>query len=267
MKFPSSRKRLSIILVSFLIAPIGCVSKTRLRKTLVENPDILSDVIQKNPDEFINAYKVAASAVRQKEAAEKAKEEKLRRYAEFADPKKPVVEKDRAIRGNISAPILIVCYSDFQCQYCKHGFQNIAEVRAKYEDKVCYVHKNFPLPFHPMAMPAALRFEAIALQSADKAYQFHDAIFIDQQRLAADGEKFLDEIAKGLGVDMKRMKKDLTSDVVKKRIADDTAEAKGFDFDGTPGFIVSGVRFFGAVAPAEFEDIIDRRLNELEPKK
>ena len=49
--------------------------------------------------------------------------------------------------------------------------------------KILFVYKHLPLNFHPFAMPAAKRFEAIVLQSAKKAFKFHDEIFENQDKL------------------------------------------------------------------------------------
>jgi protein-disulfide isomerase len=186
--------------------------------------------------------------------------EQERMEKEFAQPKEPVIEKDRAVIGTKSAPITIVAYSDFQCPYCKNGFNTIETVRKKYGSKIRFMFKHFPLSMHPMAMPAAKRFEAIALQSSQKAYRFHDAVFKNQDGLTTGGEKFLDGLAKKIGANVEKMKKDLDSDTVKKHIDSDMAEAQKFGISGTPGFIVAGIGLYGAYPPEAFYAVIDRRL-------
>ena len=192
----------------------------------------------------------------------RAKAEADRREEELKKPKVPQIAKDRAVLGNRKAPVMIVAYSDFQCPYCRQGADSVEAVRKKYGSKVAFIFKHFPLPDHPMALPAALRFEAIALQSSKKAYQFHDAIFKEQQKLSVEGEAFLDGIATTLKVDVAKMKKDMGTDQVKKRLMEDTAEAQKFGFQGTPGFLVGGVSVMGAVPPSEFEPIIEARLKD-----
>ncbi len=115
---------------------------------------------------------------------------------------------------------------------------------------------------HKFAMPAAQRFEAIALQSSDKAYKFHDKVFQDQQKLSASGESFLDEVATSLKVNMKKMKTDMASAKVKARIQSDVDEAQFMGISGTPGFNVGGVVLKGAYPPEAFIPIIDKRLEE-----
>ena len=190
-----------------------------------------------------------------------AKAEAAQKEEEFKNPKNPELKADRAFLGNKNAPIKIFAYSDFQCPYCKRGYETVEEIRKKYKEKVVFMFKHLPLPFHPMAQPAAKRFEAIALQSAKKAYAFHDEVFKAQEGLSG-GEAFLDELVKKVGADLAKVKKDLDSPKVKARIDADMAEAKKFNISGTPGFIVAGVSLKGAYPAPSFEEIIEKRLAE-----
>ena len=103
-------------------------------------------------------------------------------------------------------------------------------------------------------------FEAIALQSHEKAEKFHNMVFESQAQMKDKGEKLFAEIAKKLGVDMKKLEADLKSDAVTKNIDSDMAEAKKFNMSGTPGFIINGVALRGAYPFSEFKTIIDQHL-------
>ena len=105
-------------------------------------------------------------------------------------------------------------------------------------------------------MSSAKYYEAIRLQSEEKAFKFHDKIF-DQQGKLRKGEPFLKGLAKELGVDMKRLAKDLESDVIEKRIKEDIAEAAKFGIQGTPGFVFNGIPVKGAYPGSHFDKIVD----------
>lgn len=188
------------------------------------------------------------------------KAEADQREAEYKNPKKPKLSKDRAVLGSLSAPIVIVAYSDFQCPYCSRGANTVEEVRKKYGNKVAFMFKHLPLPFHSMAQPAAEYFEAIAIQDPKKAYRFHDEVFKSQSQLQSGGEGLLSEIAKKVGADLARLKKDIKSPQVQKRIEEDKQEAQSFQISGTPGFVVAGISLKGAYPIEAFEEIIERRL-------
>ncbi len=179
---------------------------------------------------------------------------------DLASPKQPELSKKRAFWGERNAQIIVVEYSDFECPFCKRGWETVEALKKKHGKKLGFQFKHLPLPFHSMAMPTAKYFEAIAMQSSKKAYDFHDRIFRQQELLGSQKEKFLEDTAKAVGANMAKLKKDLDSPEVKSRIEADMAEAKAFGFSGTPGFLVSGVRVAGAYPVEHFDKIIERRL-------
>ncbi len=244
-----------------ILGMIGCTpSASQLKKLVEENPDIVFGAIEKNPAKFIDVVNKAAREAQGKAREQEEKDEMTRMEDEFKNPKKPEINSDDVVFGNASAPVTIVEYSDFECPYCGRGYQTIKQVMKEYGDKVRVVFKDLPLEFHPMAMPAAKYFQAIAKQDPKKAHAFHDMVFENQADLKKDGEKFLEKTAKKVGADMAKLKKDKDSDGIKKIIDTDMAEAKKFEFSGTPGFLINGVSVKGAYPFEFFKKIIDRHL-------
>lgn len=239
----------------------GCTSKQQLEKTIEANPDIVFNAIKKNPKKFVEVVNEAVRTAQESSRQDEEHEEQARLEEEFKNPKKPVLEEGRVIFGDEKAPVTIVEYSDFQCPYCGRGFSTLKEVEKEYGDKVRVIFKNLPLEFHPMAMPAAKYFEAIAMQDGKKARKFHDEIFSNQTKLNQEGEKFLKATAKKVGANLAKVQKDMNSDEVQKRIQANMEEAKKFEFSGTPGFLINGVSLRGAYPFQEFKKIIDRQLS------
>src|SRR5690606_11439278 len=91
----------------------------------------------------------------------------------FNNPLTPALRAETDSRCSADAPLTLVEYSDFECPFCARGFNTVQELRAKYGKKLCFVYKHLPLSFHPMAMPASQYYEAIRIQSPDKAWEFH----------------------------------------------------------------------------------------------
>jgi protein-disulfide isomerase len=242
-----------------LAAMVGCsVQPGQLKKTIEDNPDIIANAMEKHPEKFLPALEKLSDYARKQGAERQQAEMKAKMEEDLKNPKKPVITEQTPVEGNRNAPIFIVGYSDFQCPYCKMAFSTMEALKQKYGDKMAYVHKNLPLPFHPMAMPAAKRFVAITLQDVGKAYKFHDYVFENQDKLQQGGEKFLDTAAEKVGVNMAKLKKDLNSEEVKNRIEADSKEAKEFGVEGTPGFNVNGVMVRGALPQEYFEQIIEK---------
>ncbi|MGB0454916.1 MAG: DsbA family protein [Bacteriovoracaceae bacterium] len=253
--------KLLISLAALMALTIGCVSDKQLEKKVTEllkkNPNILTDAIKENPSEFVGAFQEAVKKAQGDLAKKREEAEKKKLEAAFENPLKPVIRKDESIRGTKGAPIVLVEYSDFECPFCTRGFNTVRTLLKKYDGKIQFVFKHLPLSFHPNAMIASRYYEAIRLQDEKKAFEFHDMVF-DQQSKLKKGEKFVIALSKKLGVDMKKLAKDVESETVKKRIDEDMKEAAKFGMQGTPGFIINGIPVKGAYPVSHFEDIISK---------
>jgi protein-disulfide isomerase len=233
-------------------------SPTRLRDEVVKHPDIVLAAIEAHPEAFISALQKAAA--RASAAATSPAAIKARMDTAFAHRQVPVIEH-RAVLGNPSAPVTIVEYSDFQCPYCRSVREVLVQLMREYGDSVRLVVKHTPLEdIHPVAMPAALMFEAVARQDPMAAYRFYDDLFANQERLDAEGERYLPVAAHAAGVDSARARVAAGSAEVRAVVEADLDEGRRFGFTGTPGFLINGVALMGAHPIGDFEQIINRHL-------
>lgn len=251
----------SLALIGFAVTSCAPSAK-QLKEAIEKDPSIVFVAIEKDPEKFIEVVNKAARDAQSKGSEKAAQEETAKREEEFKNPLKPDIQEGRAIHGPKDAKVTIVEYSDFECPYCARGYQTVKEVLKAYPNDVRIVFKHLPLDFHPKAMPAAKYFEAVARQSADKAYKFHDIVFENQGDLRSKGEAFLKEAAKKAGADLKKLEKDLADATLMDRINADIAEAQKFGISGTPGFLINGVSLKGAYPFSEFKPIIDRHLGK-----
>jgi protein-disulfide isomerase len=251
-------KFLLSLLMIFALA--GCMSdaqfKEKLGKVIEQNPEIVLKVFEKKPVETVQAFQKAVTEARGELAKKAEQDEKSQMAGMYDKPLAPSITAADAVRGSRSAPIVLVEYSDFQCPFCTRGYNTVTELVKKYGDKIQFVYKHLPLSFHDKAMLAAQYFEAIKLQNNDKAFQFHDALFKDQQKVA-NGDPFFKSMAKQVGADMARLAKDLNSDAVKTKIQNDMQEAAKFEIQGTPGFVINGIPLKGAYPADQFVTIIE----------
>ena len=245
-------------LTLIVLALSGCTQpdKKAIGEMLKKHPEILTDAIKENPEKFITALNEAVKIAQAGEREKREEEEKKKFEDSFKEPLVPEIRSDEVIRGDKSAPLTLVEYSDFECPFCKRGFETVNALLEKYDGKIRFIYKHLPLRFHPNAMPAAKYYEAIRLQSPEKAIKFHDNIFKNFEKIKL-GEKFFKSLAKDLSVDMSKLAKDIDSAEVNKRIQEDLAEAKKFGFQGTPGFLLNGIPVKGAYPPSHFDMIVE----------
>jgi protein-disulfide isomerase len=231
------------------------VDRQRIAEVLRSNPDILVDAIKSNAPAILAALNKAAAEEQSRLQQEAEKAEKKAFEDAFANPLRPAIDDVRRIRGSATAKYVLVAYSDFECPYCQAAYETVEELRKRYGSDLQFVFKHVPLPFHEHALAAAKWFEAIAAESPDAAWKFHDLLFQNQEKLSVD---FFRQTAADLGLDVAKCEERTSRPEIQKRIEADVAEAQRFGFTGTPGFLLNGVAVKGAYPPDHFVEIIHR---------
>ncbi|MCB9061166.1 MAG: thioredoxin domain-containing protein [Halobacteriovoraceae bacterium] len=258
-----TKKTLIFLLTTAFLVACNPVDKDALKKIIKENPDIVTEAIEANHKEFLEAFQSAAKKYQTEMAEKKRVEEEKQLQATYDNPFVPSITEQDAVYGDRNAPIKLVIYSDFQCPYCERGFKTVQSLLQKYGAKIQYIFKHLPLSFHPHAMPAAEYFEAIRLQSTEKAFKFHNYIFQNQSKIER-GAPFLEKAAKEVGANVSRIKKDLADNkiasTIREKINADMEEAKKFGIQGTPGFIINGVPVRGAYPAEHFETVVEELI-------
>jgi protein-disulfide isomerase len=175
-----------------------------------------------------------------------------------AAPSAPVsieVKPVDAMKGNPSAAVTIVEFSDFECPYCSKVGPTLKELEAKYGDKIKVVFKHLPLAFHKNARLAAIA--SVAANRQGKFWEYHDLLFANQRALLRPD---LERYAEQLGLDMAKFRADLDSPEVAAQVDADSAEAKRIGVTGTPTSFVNGRIVKGASPAPAFSAIIDEVL-------
>ena len=142
-----------------------------------------------------------------------------------------------AVIGPKDAPVTIVEFVDFQCPYCARFHPLVLEAIKAYPDKVKAVIKNFPLPFHKEALPAAKA--AFAAGEQGKYWDMANAILSDNSNL---NEKAYRGLAKKIGLDSAKFQKDIQEkDVLwQGYIQKDIVLGNKVEVRGTPTIYING---------------------------
>jgi protein-disulfide isomerase len=170
------------------------------------------------------------------------------------------ITKDDVILGDPKAPVTIIEYSDYQCPFCKRFFDETElQLRKEYIEtgKVKMIYRDFPLPGHPYAMPAAEA--ANCAKDQGKFWAYHDLIFKNQNNLATiDYLKLAEE----LKMNVSEFKNCLDSKKYTQKIQNDYNLGSKIGVDGTPTFFVNGKQIVGAQPYYAFKSVIDQELNK-----
>jgi protein-disulfide isomerase len=178
------------------------------------------------------------------------------------EPYRVPVELDGApVRGNPSAPVTVLEFSDFQCPYCVRARPTVARVRETYGDKVRWAFRHFPLPpdVHPLAQKAG---EAAACAGEQgKFWEMHDRLWASNGMLEVPELK---SAAAAVGVDSARFAECLDSGRHAGLVERDLGAGAGWGVSGTPAFFVNGRPLVGAQPFEVFQQVIDDELERTE---
>jgi protein-disulfide isomerase len=168
------------------------------------------------------------------------------------------VEKSDPARGPADALVTLVLFSDFQCPYCKRVEETLADLEQKYGSDLRIVWKDYPLPFHNRAVPAAvLARVAFAKKGVKGFWQAHRALFEGQDDL---DDAALKVIAKGLGLSWPEIQRAMADHRFKDVFEASEDLAKTLKVSGTPCSFVNGYRVAGAVPAEKFVEVIDAQF-------
>jgi protein-disulfide isomerase len=158
-------------------------------------------------------------------------------------------------KGEKAAPLQVVIFSDFQCPFCSRVEPTLKQMEKEYGGKVRMVWKNYPLPFHNNAEPAAEA--AMAAGAQGKFWEMHDKLFSNQQALDRPS---LEKYAQELGLNVAKFKSDLDASKYKSQIESETKEGQAVGVTGTPAVFINGRKIAGAYPWDTFKKIADEEL-------
>lgn len=168
----------------------------------------------------------------------------------------PVTQHDH-IRGETSAPVVVVEYGDYQCPFCGAAQPVIEQILSHYGDRLCLVYRHFPLvEVHPFAEPAAEAAEFAA--SRGVFWQMHEALFANQQQMSIS---LLITLAAALKLPPVALRDSLAAHTFAGKIQTDFIGGVRSGVNGTPTFFVNGVRHGSPYGVATLSAAIDQALS------
>lgn len=159
---------------------------------------------------------------------------------------RPIELDDSPSKGLSGAPVVVVEWADFECPACAAARPVLDEIGEKYPNEVRLVFKHFPLSMHPHAEKAARA--AVAARHQGKFWEMHAALFENQRAL---DPAHVEQLAKELGLDMKKFVQDRDSEATADVVARERKQGMALDIQSTPSIFING-RLFPPTT--DFED-------------
>jgi protein-disulfide isomerase len=133
----------------------------------------------------------------------------------------------------------------------------LGQVLQEFSGKVRVVHKDFPLPSHEGAVPAAEAARCAAAQGV--FWEYHDLLYLSVPDFSrADLVRY----AGRLGIDTDPFAGCIDSHRFRKQVEADFAEGRAIGVRATPTFLVNGAVLVGAQPIEVFREAVRDALKE-----
>jgi len=148
----------------------------------------------------------------------------------------PPVQSFDHLYGPSHASVTVVEYGDFECPNCKQAASAVKLLLERFEERVRFVFRHFPLAeVHPHALIAAQAAEAAGGQG--KFWQMHDLLLENQTHLKT---QHLRGYAEQLGLDMARYTAEIDDEIYLQRVREHMESGRQSGVRGTPTFFING---------------------------
>ena len=144
--------------------------------------------------------------------------------------------------GPADAEITVVEFFDYRCGWCKRSTDWIQALPKEYDGKVRVVFKELPI-FGGISETASLA--ALAAGKQDKYLEFHLAL-MDIKNNNDLTEAKLDEVAEDVGMNVQKMRADMKSMDIQRKLADSKQLARTLGVEATPSFFIGNEFIEGA---------------------
>ena len=148
-----------------------------------------------------------------------------------------ITTTDQPSLGNLSAPVTIVEFTDYQCPSCAETQPTLERLVKEYGDRVRLVVRDFPLSQHTEAFKAAEAAEAAREQG-----KYWEYVAILMRNQSALGLTKLKDYASQLALDRSRFDTALDSGRFEERVHRDLEEGMRLGINATPTLFINGRR-------------------------
>jgi len=166
--------------------------------------------------------------------------------------------------GNADAPVVIVEFLDPACETCRAFYPLVKNMMAAHPDRIRLVIRY--APFHKDSDKVVAVLEAARKQG--KFWPALEAVLAAQADWAPHHTPQVALVWKhleGLGLNLERMRADMTAPEIANLIAQDLADARTLNVTKTPEFFVNG-KPLPSFGYEQLKKLVDDALNEVRKK-
>jgi len=143
--------------------------------------------------------------------------------------------------GSLHAPIELVEYGDYQCEYCADLYPVIRAIQDVLGTGMRFIFRHFPFPsIHSHAIEAAIAAEAAGKQH--KFWQMHNLILENQKFLTHSSYSWF---AEELRLNIHEFEQDRADYNLIRKISDDLENGVKSGVNSTPTLFINRIRYTG----------------------
>lgn len=195
-----------------------------VREYILENPEIIEEAL------------IKLSAKQQAAASQEAQKAIASNFDAIYNN-----ENDYFI-GPADAEITVVEFFDYRCGWCKRSVEWVQELPEDYDGNVRVVFKELPI-FGGISETASLA--ALAAGKQGKYREYHLALMAIKNNDDLTEAK-LDEVARDVGMNVQKMRADMGSIDIQRKLSESKQLARAVGVEATPSFLIGNEFIEGA---------------------
>lgn len=167
----------------------------------------------------------------------------------------PVATAGAPERGPASAPVTIVEFSDFSCQFCLRAQTILAQLQHLFPGKLRLVYRQLPLDIEDGSLAAEA---SLAAADQGQFWPMHDRLFASPGPFTRE---VIEGYARELGLDLARFRDFLDQRTGMDAIRRDYQAAVDLGFSSTPMFFINGRPVRGAQPLSVFAEVVSEEID------
>lgn len=205
-------------------------------EAILERPEIIEEAIARLRE---------LQEQRQQQAVVETIEQRRQDFLE--DPNAPVL-------GNPDGDVTVVEFFDYNCPYCKRAAEPVKKL-VEADGNVRLVYREWPILGEGSLFAARA---ALAARNQGKYEEMHVGLMSGRRV----DEAYTIKLAEKIGLDVKRLRKDMQAPEIKQHIELSMELAAGLGINGTPSFLVGNQLAPGLVPYEELVRMVENARGE-----